>query len=515
MPFETITLNDGNEMPSIAFGTGWEDQDVANHVGQAIETGYCHIDTSQWSANEREAIRESALERANLFVTAKWSGINSIPNAAQSSLEKLGLKNIDLYLIHFPSSGSAINEANWREFEKLKVDGLVRSIGVSRFKLPQLQELVKVAKIVPAVNQISFNPYNYILNKKLLEISAQHGIVTVAYDCLTSITAHPGGAVAKAVLAAARRLNATPAQVLLSWARSKGVAILIAPRKKEHLKEYLAVADLPPLTMEEVAAIDKAGEKNVLPLMAMSNSFLNDGMFSLTIAGPSRDPLYYINDGNSVLLVENTLFKVHRSVLTKDKSAFETMFQLSSETDSSRSDSSMTVAPEGESDDNPIRLQGDTADEFRALLWALYALPHELMIATSPDANCMQLVHLVRITHKYQFRSIMTWALGALHVYYGRPGAFDTLPPSTAPTLPHSTVPEYPTLVQITELAALCERPDLLETALTRWKRLIGEGKDLALAITIGERFNLRSILGLAYHAMMLKGKAHGTRILR
>ena len=58
----------------------------------------------------------------------------------------------------------------------------------------------------------------------------------------------------------------------------------------------------------------------------------------------------------------------------KDKSAFETMFQLSSETDSSRSESSVTLATEGESDDNPIRLQGDTADEFRALLWALYAL---------------------------------------------------------------------------------------------------------------------------------------------
>lgn len=140
------------------------------------------------------------------------------------------------------------------------------------------------------------------------------------------------------------------------------------------------------------------------PLMTMSHSFLNDGMLALSMPGPSRDQNYYIADGNSVLLVENTLFRVrlrflsnvsvmrylrydihsllglyvamqvHRSTLTKDKSAFETMFQLSSETDSARSDSSVTVAAEGESDDNPIRLQGDTADEFRALLWSLYAL---------------------------------------------------------------------------------------------------------------------------------------------
>ncbi|OCH92656.1 hypothetical protein OBBRIDRAFT_791103 [Obba rivulosa] len=248
------------------------------------------------------------------------------------------------------------------------------------------------------------------------------------------------------------------------------------------------------------------------PLMTMSNSFLGDGMLhlsQLSIPGPSRDPTYYISDGNSVLLVENTLFKVHRSILTKDKSAFETMFQLSSETDSSRSDSSMT-SPEGETDENPIRLLGDTADEFRALLWALYALPHELMLATTPDANCTQLLNLARITHKYQFRSIETWALSVLHIHYSRPGALDNMSPMNAPmSLLHPPLTDGPSLVQVTELAALCERPDLLEIATTRWKRLIGEGKDLALAIDIGERFNLRSMLGLAYHAMMLKGKAY------
>ena len=125
-------------------------------------------------------------------------------------------------------------------------------------------------------------------------------------------------------------------------------------------------------------------------LLTMSNSkFLRDSMLSLSI--PTRDADYYISDGNTVLLVENILFKVrpslqissrtnsdtetgnqvHRSTLTKDKSTFDTMFSLPSD---SSSDSSMTVGPEGESDDNPIRLQGDTAEEFRALLWALYAL---------------------------------------------------------------------------------------------------------------------------------------------
>ncbi|KIP10202.1 hypothetical protein PHLGIDRAFT_65999 [Phlebiopsis gigantea 11061_1 CR5-6] len=247
----------------------------------------------------------------------------------------------------------------------------------------------------------------------------------------------------------------------------------------------------------------------------MTNSFLGDGMLSLSIPGPSRDPTYYIFDGNSVLLVESTLFRVHRSTLTKDRSAFETMFQLSSETDSSRSESSVTIAMEGESDDNPIRLQGDTADEFRALLWALYALPHELLIAMTPEANSAQLVALARITNKYQFRSLEQWALGALNSYYTRSGAFDDVPTTHPPSLPLGPLPAHgagapppqPSLTQLTELAALCERFDLLDAIVARWKRLIGEGKDLAQAICVGERFNLRGVLGLAYHAMMLKGK--------
>ena len=151
--------------------------------------------------------------------------------------------------------------------------------------------------------------------------------------------------------------------------------------------------------------------------------------------------------------------------------------------------------------------------------------PHELTAAMSTEADSTQLANLVRITHKYQFRSIMSWGLSALHGYYSRPGAFDDIlttascaptPPHPLhrPTLPHtghglpvaSSLP--PTLEQITELAALCECADLLDVTLVRWRRLIGEGRDLALAVTVGERFNLRPVVGLAYHALMLRGKA-------
>lgn len=143
----------------------------------------------------------------------------------------------------------------------------------------------------------------------------------------------------------------------------------------------------------------------------------------------------------------------------------------------------------------------------------MFFRPHELMIATTTEANTMQLLNLSRISHKYQFRSIETWAISALTMFYIRPGALDDIPSTDPDPLPltHVTTapPAFPTpsLVQLTEIATLCERVDLLDAAVARWKRLIGEGKDLALAISLGERFNLRSVLGIAYHAMMLKGK--------
>lgn len=136
----------------------------------------------------------------------------------------------------------------------------------------------------------------------------------------------------------------------------------------------------------------------------------------------------------------------------------------------------------------------------------------------TPEANPAQLVALARITNKYQFRSLEQWALNALNTYYSQPGAFDDMPTTHPPSLPlgplpathgSTTPPLRPSLMQITELAALCERGDLLDAAVSRWKRLIGEGKDLALAISVAERFNLRSMLGMACHAMMLKGKSY------
>ncbi|KAF9464109.1 Aldo/keto reductase, partial [Collybia nuda] len=263
MPFENIKLNDGNEIPAIAFGTGTAHfgKDATEYVAQALEAGFSHIDTAQFYDNEDSvgtAIRESGLARSELYITTKYSS-DPIQQSIRSSLTKLGLKYVDLYLIHFPEAVGGDFEGSWREFEKVQESGLSKSIGVSNYNLEQLQAVMKIARIPPTVNQISLNPYNYVNHKALLEYSHKHGIVTEAYSSLAPITKYPGGLVDIPVNAAAKRRGATPDQIIMAWVRAKGAVIVTTSSKKARLHEYLAVADIEPLTESEVAAIDEAG----------------------------------------------------------------------------------------------------------------------------------------------------------------------------------------------------------------------------------------------------------------
>lgn len=200
-------------------------------------------------------------------------------------------------------------------------------------------------------------------------------------------------------------------------------------------------------------------------------------------------------------------------MLVKDRSTFQSMFSLDAyriSDDHRAAASGAAPTREGTDDENPVVLQGDTVDEFRALLWSLYSLcvlrvelrapstdfafarPSEILLAMCVEAKDVKFIHLARISHKYQFKSTESWALQVLTSYYTTTG---------------SVLPDIGTLVQLTELAVLCDSSDLLNTVVAKWKRLVGEGKALSKTIAIAERLNLRSVLGLAYHAMMLKGR--------
>ncbi|CCM00870.1 uncharacterized protein FIBRA_02916 [Fibroporia radiculosa] len=239
--FHTTIDIPGTSIPSVAFGT-WklgQGQQSTDHVEQAISIGFNHIGeyTAQAYRNESEAgiaIRESGLPREDLYITTKFSGRDGldIETSIQNSLDYLGLKYVDLYLIHAPSLAVPDIPTAWAKMEKLREAGLAK--------------------------RIYFQPYILSTQMPIVEYGNKYGIVSEAYSVLTPLTSQPGGPVDKPLQKIASRLNSQPEQVLLAWAKSKGVVAVTASTKKERLEGYLAAGDLE-LTAEDIAAIDAAG----------------------------------------------------------------------------------------------------------------------------------------------------------------------------------------------------------------------------------------------------------------
>ncbi|KAH9918623.1 Aldo/keto reductase [Fomitopsis serialis] len=265
MPWDLIKLNNGTSIPGVAFGT-WTlggGQQSTDKVDQAISVGFSHIDTAQSYRNEYEAgiaIHESGLAREDLYITTKYSGLNGldIETSIHNSLNNLGVDYVNLYLIHHPRLAVPDIPTAWSKMEKLQTDGLVKSIGVSNFNVLQLQTLLDSAKIKPVANQILFHPYVLASQAPIVEFGKLNGIVSEAYSVLTPLTHHTGGPVDKPLKEIASRLNAESEQVLLAWAKAKGVVVVTASTRKERLEGYLAAGDLE-LTNEDIAAIDAAG----------------------------------------------------------------------------------------------------------------------------------------------------------------------------------------------------------------------------------------------------------------
>ncbi|KAM5531160.1 hypothetical protein V8D89_015181 [Ganoderma adspersum] len=267
MSWGRIQLNDGSSIPSVAYGTGrlGSVDSVVGWVKQAILAGFIHIDTAQGYRNEEETgkgIRESGLAREDLYITTKFSGRDglSIPEAFEQSVKKLGVDFVDLYLIHHPSYAKPDIPSAWTQMEKLKEGGLTKNIGVSNFNVDQLQAILDVAKVKPVANQILVQPYNYAAQAPVIEFGNKHGIVTEGYSPLASIRAYPGGPVDKPVDEIATRLGCTPEQVLMAWAKSKGIVVITSSRGKERVDAFFGAGDVVP-TPEDNAAIDDAGKR--------------------------------------------------------------------------------------------------------------------------------------------------------------------------------------------------------------------------------------------------------------
>ncbi|CED84688.1 Aldo/keto reductase family proteins [Phaffia rhodozyma] len=261
-----VKLNDGREIPQIAFGTWKIPEDVCTlQVTQAVELGFSHIDTAQAYRNEAEvgkAIRGFGLHRDDFWVTTKWSGLDGKGprQSCLESLDKLGLKQIDLYLIHSPRLANENIPGVWEEFESLKKDGLVKSIGVSNFSIADLKVLLYSAKIKPVVNQILFHPYVWEKTRPLVEFMEEHDIKAEAYSALYPLTSQTGGPVDKPVDKIAHKRNLKPEQVLLAWVIAHAGIPITTSSRPDRITSYLSVPHIH-LSKSEVESIDEAGKK--------------------------------------------------------------------------------------------------------------------------------------------------------------------------------------------------------------------------------------------------------------
>ncbi|KAI0352105.1 Aldo/keto reductase [Trametes cingulata] len=271
----TIPLNDGNRIPWLGFGTGTAllRKDATEAIRNAIAHGVVHLDGAQLYENEDSlgaGIAASGKPRSELFVTTKVlelpEGV-TVRDKLMESLKKLGTDYVDLFLLHSPVHLAGKVRSAWKELEELQKEGLVRSIGVSNFRVEDLEDLLEVATVVPAVNQIEYHPYVFKASQPLLEFHKKHNIVTTSYGGMAPLVHHKGGPVDPVLASVRERLEketgreVTAGQVLGLWLRAQGIPQITTSSKLERVKEYLATETLPDLTPEEVHAINEAGSQ--------------------------------------------------------------------------------------------------------------------------------------------------------------------------------------------------------------------------------------------------------------
>ena len=256
----TLQLSSGARIPQVGLGV-WQTPSGATTrqaIAAALDVGYRHIDTARIYGNEADvgaAVRASAVAREDVFVTTKlWNadqGYDRALRAFDASLETLGLDYVDLYLIHWPVAGKRLD--SWRALERICEEGRARSIGVSNFLAPHLEELLGKATRVPAVNQIELTPF--LQRRDTRALCAKHGVVVEAYSPLTHGRRldHP---VVKDV---ARRMGRSVAQVLLRWGLQHGLVVLPKSTKPARIAENGALFDFA-LDDGAMAALDALEE---------------------------------------------------------------------------------------------------------------------------------------------------------------------------------------------------------------------------------------------------------------
>ena len=249
-------LADGHQMPMLGLGV-WQVPDGAetvNTVRWALDLGYRHIDTAQAYGNEEsvgQALRDSGVPRAEVFITTKFYPGRKDPVAeARQSLRRLGVDQVDLYLVHWPQGGPVWA---WPGMEQARELGFARSIGVSNFGARELDEVITAGTIPPAVDQVQFSSLNY--RRGLLDACLRRNVALEAYSPLGT-GRHLGNATVNRV---AQRVGRTPAQVLLRWCLQHDVPVISKSTHRERIRENAQIFDfaLSDQDMAELDALDQ------------------------------------------------------------------------------------------------------------------------------------------------------------------------------------------------------------------------------------------------------------------
>lgn len=261
---DKTTLHNGVKMPWFGIGVFKveEGPELVHAVKTAIKHGYRSVDTAAIYENEegvgqgiREGMKEAGISREDLFVTSKvWNtdlGYESAIAAYETSLKKLGLEYLDLYLIHWPVEGKYKDA--WRALETLYKEGRVKAIGVSNFQIHHLEDLMKEAEIKPMVNQVEYHPR--LTQKELQSFCQEHGIQLEAWSPLMQ-----GQLLDHQVLKEiADKYGKSIAQVILRWDLQNGVVTIPKSTKEHRIIENATVFDFE-LTDEDMKRINELNQ---------------------------------------------------------------------------------------------------------------------------------------------------------------------------------------------------------------------------------------------------------------
>ncbi|MER8157795.1 aldo/keto reductase [Streptomyces sp. NPDC094472] len=269
-PAPLLTLNNGVRMPTLGLGVYQSPPDeTIPAVTTAIENGYRLIDTAAAYGNEKEVgegIARSGIGREDIFVITKvWMtdyGYDATLRAFDTSLTKLGLDHLDLYLLHWPApSAFDTTVASYKAAEKLLADGRVRAIGVCNHTPAHLTDLMARTDVVPAVNQVELHPF--FSQPELRAFDVRQGIVTQSWSPIGGVNRYGGESPDKVrdplkeptITGLAEKYGKSPAQIILRWQVEHDLCAIPKSVKPHRIAENIAIFDFS-LTPHEVAAID-------------------------------------------------------------------------------------------------------------------------------------------------------------------------------------------------------------------------------------------------------------------